>query len=175
MGTKVTKRNLSARINLLVMDGEEHKLDESYDWIAEGIEPQIATRNFMRNRKVIPEDLDSVITEGKRMIILHSLLKGEVNGYYKVQWPNREMRNKKSAKGYYNVRNCLVQLTDKGKEHIQKDHGIYGAMITEMRYGIATGRLKVNIEYISKLEFDNTDYISEPLESKNTVEEGVLV
>lgn len=156
--TKRTKKHdIAIRLFMLLMDGEEHKIDEYYDWITQGVEPQMASRAYSRRFKTQPKDLEIVITEGKRIAILCALHRGEREKYFTVNWPEKEPPRSYKSHGFYDPRKCFVQLTETGRQHILNGHGVFGSMVSEMYSGIVSGNLKVKVEFLGIPDFTSSE------------------
>lgn len=153
------KHGPKSRLFLLLMDGNEHLLEESYDWIIQDIEPQIAVRSYMRRNKNKPDDLQDAVSEGKRQIMISMLCKILKKGFITVVWPEKEPPRSNKSTGHYDLRKCIVQLTDKGRDQIFSGFGVFKCMVVEMYHGLVSGRLKVATEYLGDQELHDVEEV----------------
>ncbi|RJQ25711.1 hypothetical protein C4577_04935 [Candidatus Parcubacteria bacterium] len=135
------------RIFLFLLDGEPHNLGEIYDWVTEYIEPQIATRCFMRcHADATDVPLEEMVTEGKRAVLRASVKRAEVLGYINVEWPEKEEPRHEKSRGYYDLRKCNIQITEKGYKHLFEGNGILKNVVSELKKGILSNRIQIKVE-----------------------------
>lgn len=147
------KHNSKVRLFLFLMDMEEHKFDEFYDWVAENVSSNIASRACARNwSDPLELNLDAKVIEGRRSILLQVLKNQERLGRISIKWPEKELKRSLRSKGYTEIRKCVLKLTDVGLKHIFESRGLFGAIASQVYAGLFTKRIGVNFKYLGNPE-----------------------
>lgn len=147
---KPANRGISTRLQMLLLDGRPHAMNEFWEFLTASVEPQAAIKDVLRRYKGAAEwvrdDPNEAIREGHRLAVLRALKSLEKKGTITVSYPDPVVRDKyHGTAGFIDSRRAVACLTSEGFTQLMEGACIWGRMMSDLYLGVRAGRLEVTI------------------------------
>lgn len=150
------KADVSSRLYLCLLDGEEHKISEFYDFLTIGVDPVRAIRQYQQIYKysdsLLEVSYEEMLKSGKRMRVIDCLWRIEKRGFIQVE----KVKECNSIK--LDLNNYKVKLTEAGFEYIFTNYkGSFTRIASELYHNLKNDILGICVKYLGKPELQEND------------------